>query len=61
MPDESSTPSKKPRQSDSLRAADSDLDRIRTAVQGIRYGEVRVIIQDGVIVQIERVDKQRLR
>ena len=31
------------------------------AVRGIRFGEVRVIIQDGVIVQIERVEKQRLR
>jgi hypothetical protein len=40
---------------------DLDLDHVRTAIQGIRYGEVRVIIQDGVIVQIERVEKQRLR
>lgn len=38
-----------------------DLDQVRMAVNGIRYGEVRVIIQDGVIVQIERVEKQRLR
>jgi hypothetical protein len=38
-----------------------DLDQVRNAVQGIRYGEVRVIIQDGVIVQIERMEKQRLR
>ena len=38
-----------------------DLDHVRNAVQGIRFGEVRVIIQDGVIVQIERVEKQRLR
>lgn len=40
---------------------DLDLDQVRKAVQGIRYGEVRVIIQDGVIVQIERVEKQRVR
>ena len=40
---------------------DLDLDHVRTAIQGIRFGEVRVIIQDGVIVQIERVEKQRLR
>ena len=40
---------------------DLDLDHVRTAIEGIRYGEVRVIIQDGVIVQIERVEKQRLR
>ncbi len=37
------------------------LDQIRSAVEGIRFGEVRVIIQDGVIVQIERVEKQRIR
>jgi hypothetical protein len=40
---------------------DHALARVRTAVEGVRYGEVRVIIQDGVIVQIERVEKYRLR
>ena len=40
---------------------DADLDQVHQAVKGIRYGEVRVIIQDGVIVQIERLEKQRLR
>ncbi len=40
---------------------ESGLDHVRQAVQGIRFGEVRVIIQDGVIVQIERVEKHRLR
>ena len=40
---------------------EAELDQIRRAVRGIRFGEVRVIIQDGVIVQIERVEKQRLR
>jgi hypothetical protein len=40
---------------------DFDLDRVRQAVRGIRFGEVRIIIQDGLIVQIERVEKQRLR
>jgi hypothetical protein len=38
-----------------------DFEQVRTAIAGIRYGEVRVIIHDGVIVQIERVEKQRLR
>jgi hypothetical protein len=42
-------------------ARESVLDRVRRAVEGIRFGEVRVIIQDGVIVQIERVEKERLR
>jgi hypothetical protein len=40
---------------------DNELERIRQAVRGIRFGEVRVIIQDGLIVQIERVEKQRIR
>jgi hypothetical protein len=43
------------------RAAELDLDQVRKAVEGIRFGKVRVIIQDGLIVQIERVEKQRLR
>jgi hypothetical protein len=38
-----------------------DLDEVRKAVEGIRYGEVRLIIQDGIIVQIDRVEKRRLR
>ena len=42
-------------------AREFDLDQVRKAVKGIQYGEVRVIIQDGLIVQIERVEKQRLR
>jgi hypothetical protein len=40
---------------------DHELEQIRKAVKGIRFGEVRVIIQDGLIVQIERVEKQRIR
>jgi hypothetical protein len=42
-------------------SGDLDLDKVRAAVKGIRFGEVRVIIQDGVVVQIERLEKQRLR
>ncbi len=42
-------------------ADDLELERVRSAVRGIRYGEVRVIIQDGQVVQIDRLEKQRLR
>lgn len=38
-----------------------DLEQVLIAVRGIRFGEVRLIIQDGAVVQIERVEKQRLR
>ena len=47
--------------STSVHVPDFDLDRVQVAIKGIRYGEVRVIIQDHVIVQIERLEKQRLR
>jgi hypothetical protein len=40
---------------------DPEFEQIRKAVKGIRFGEVRVIIQDGIVVQIERIEKQRLR
>ncbi len=42
-------------------AADFDLEQVHQAVRGIKFGEVRVIIQDGHVVQIERVEKERLR
>ncbi len=40
---------------------DRVLEQVRLAIDGIRYGEIRVIIQDYLIVQIERVEKQRFR
>ena len=40
---------------------ESGFDLVREALKGIRYGEVRVIVQDGLIVQIERLEKHRLR
>lgn len=47
--------------SDSPAAVGSDatLRRIGDALQGLRYGSVLVIVQDGVIVQIERTEKTR--
>jgi hypothetical protein len=38
-----------------------DLEPIRTAIKGIRFGEVRIVIQDGVVIQIDRMEKQRIR
>jgi hypothetical protein len=35
--------------------------RLREALRGLRYGEVTVIVQDGIVVQIERTEKLRLR
>jgi hypothetical protein len=38
-----------------------DLEPIRAAIQGIRFGEVRIVIRDGVVMQIDRVEKRRIR
>ena len=36
------------------------LARIREALRGMEYGRLTVVVQDGVIVQLERTDKVRL-
>jgi len=36
------------------------LDRIHTALRGLRYGTVTAVVQDGVVVQVERTEKIRL-
>ena len=39
----------------------SDLLRqILTAIQGVRYGQVQIIIQDSRVVQIDKTEKLRL-
>ena len=35
--------------------------RIKQALRGLRYGEVRVIVQDGTVVQLEKLERVRLR
>jgi len=39
---------------------DAALARIEDALRGLRYGSVLAIVQDGVVVQIERTEKTRL-
>jgi hypothetical protein len=39
---------------------DQALASIRQALVGLRYGVVSVIVQDGVVVQIERTERRRL-
>ncbi|HZR80319.1 MAG TPA: YezD family protein [Candidatus Binatia bacterium] len=43
-----------------LDLAGDDVDRIVGALRGLRYGAVTVIVQDGVIVQVERTEKLRV-
>lgn len=40
---------------------DVELDQIKDSLRGLRYGAVQIIVQDGVVVQIDRTEKRRLR
>jgi hypothetical protein len=40
---------------------DDELSEIAASLRGLRYGSVSIIVQDGVIIQIDRVEKRRLR
>jgi hypothetical protein len=42
-------------------AVDEALDEIRESLRGLRFGSVNIIVQDGVIIQIDRTEKHRLR
>jgi hypothetical protein len=42
-------------------ALDEALVQIRRALEGLQFGEVLVIVQDGVVVQLERRERRRLR
>jgi len=39
---------------------ESAIEHIRLALNGLRYGSVVVTVQDGVVVQIDRTEKNRL-
>lgn len=42
-------------------ALDQALFQIREALNGLEYGVLSIIVQDGVVVQIERTERKRLR
>ena len=37
------------------------LDRIHAALRGLRFGTVTLVVQDGVVVRVERTEKIRLQ
>ncbi len=39
---------------------DDELQQIRESLRGLRFGSVNIIVQDGLIVQIDRTEKRRL-
>jgi hypothetical protein len=41
--------------------SDDELREISASLRGMRYGSVNIVVQDGVIIQIDRTEKKRLR
>ena len=37
-----------------------DVERVAAALRGLQFGAVTVIVQDGVVVQLERTEKIRV-
>lgn len=40
---------------------EAELTEIQRSLTGLKYGTVVVVVQDGVVVQIDRTEKHRLR
>jgi len=40
---------------------DFTLEEVRASLKNLRYGSVTIIVQDGVIIQIDRTEKRRLQ
>ena len=36
------------------------LERIRSALRGLRFGAVTAVVQDGKVIQVERTERVRL-
>ncbi len=43
------------------RTRDGALGRIETALRGLEFGTVTAVVQNGVVVQVERTEKVRLQ
>lgn len=46
-----------PREDERAAAA---LEKVRDALADLRFGTVTIVVQDGVVVQVERTEKVRL-
>ena len=42
-------------------SSDDAIQRIKAALSGLRYGAVTALVQDGVVVLVERTEKIRLQ
>ncbi len=42
------------------RQRQQELQHIHEALRGLKFGAVNIIVQDGIVVQIDRTEKRRL-
>ncbi len=42
-------------------AIDPAMEYVRQALAGLQFGQVAIIVQDGVVVQVERTERRRFR
>jgi hypothetical protein len=61
MPDTHARNGNGTRERDADDATEAVLAQIRGVLQGLRFGSVTIVIQDGVVVQIDRTEKRRLQ
>lgn len=56
------TPSANPQSPPCVRESNLNvaLDQVRQALQGLKFGQVTAIVQDGIVVQVERIEKKRI-
>ncbi len=38
-----------------------DIELIREALRGLRFGQVTIIVQDGIVIQVDRLERRRLK
>lgn len=46
---------------DAAAEPDDELSQVREALRGLKFGTVTIIVHDGVIMQIDRTEKRRVR
>jgi hypothetical protein len=51
----------RPQPADRERGNHTALRYVEDALRGLQYGAVTIIVQDGVIVQVERTERRRFR
>ena len=61
MDESSASNGKQPAESSADRRLGPALAQVQDALRGLRYGQVTITVQDGVIVQIDRLERTRLQ